>query len=84
MSLQNGKFADNWKMALVLPILKKIRFELLFQNYRPVSNLRFMSKVAERTVFDQIRQHMMLNNLCPLLQSAHRQKSQQENSIIES
>ena len=33
MSLQDGKFAGNWKEALVLPILKKTGLELLLKNY---------------------------------------------------
>ena len=67
LSLQNGHFADNWKEALVLPILKKIGLDLLFNNYRPVSNLPFLSEVAERAVFAQTHLNMMSNNLYPSL-----------------
>lgn len=52
MFLQDGKFADKWKEALVHPILKKIGLELLLKNYRPISNLPFMSNVIERAEFD--------------------------------
>jgi hypothetical protein len=71
LSLQNGHFADNWKEALVLPILKKIGLDLLFNNYRPVSNLPFLSNVTERAVFAQTYLHMMSNCLYPSLQSAY-------------
>ena len=45
--LAQGIFPDGLKEALVKPLLKKINLELLKNNYRPVSNLTFISKVIE-------------------------------------
>ena len=39
LSLNSGEFADNWKCGLINPILKKPGLDLLYKNYRPVSNL---------------------------------------------
>ena len=65
LSLESGLFADNWKCALVLPLLKKSGLDLLYKNYRPVSNLQYVSKLTERMVFEQIHTHMMTHLLCP-------------------
>ena len=51
LSLESRLFTDDWKSALVLPLLKKPG---LYKNYRPVSNLQYFSKLTEKMVFDQI------------------------------
>ena len=71
LSLESGLFADDWKCALVLPLLKKSGLDLLYKNYRPVSNLQYVSKLTERMVFEQIHTHMMTHLLCPEFQSAY-------------
>ena len=65
LSLESGLFADDWKCALVLPLLKNSGLDLLYKNYRPVSNLQYVSKLTERMVFEQIHTHMMTHLLCP-------------------
>ena len=47
MSLGDGIFCREWKTAVVRPLLKKLGLELIFPNYRPVSNLTFIYKVIE-------------------------------------
>ena len=42
ISLQTGIFPEEWKMALVIPLLKKLGLEHIFPNYRPVSNLPYV------------------------------------------
>ena len=37
--LQTGHFHDDWKLADVHPRLKKPQAELIFSNFRPISNL---------------------------------------------
>ena len=41
-SLQKGHFPDDWKEALLSPLLKKVGADFTFQNLRPVSNLPFI------------------------------------------
>ena len=45
-SLQEGKFADEWKIAILRPLLKNRKLDHKESNYRPVSNLSFLSKVT--------------------------------------
>ena len=53
ISLQHGVFARTWKVAVIKPLLKKIGINLVPQNYHPVSNLPFLSKVLEHCVLNQ-------------------------------
>ena len=53
ISLEHGIFAAAWKIAIIRPLLKKVGLDLISSNYRPVSNLLFLSKVLEKTVLEQ-------------------------------
>lgn len=46
-SLLSSVFPSEWKNAVIRPLLKKKELPLELQNYRPVSNLSFLSKVLE-------------------------------------
>ena len=82
LSLESGLFADDWKCALVLPLLKKSGLDLLYKSYRPVSNLHYVSKLTERIVFEQIHTHMMTHLLCPEFQSAYRKNHSTETALV--
>ena len=49
-SIKYMKFAKNWKAQLVKPVHKK-KEKTLVGNFRPVSNLVDVGKVAERIQF---------------------------------
>ena len=70
-SLANGTFPDEYKLALVTPLLKKLGLEIIFPSYRPVSNLQFLSKLTERAVAVQFVDYLKLKNLRDPLQSAY-------------
>ena len=78
LSLQSGIFPDEWKLALVIPLIKKLGLPLLEQNYRPVSNLAFTSKLTERAVVKQSTSHTKL----PSCQSSYRQGHSTESALI--
>ena len=82
LSLESGSFASNWKCALVNPLLKKTGLDLVFENYRPVSNLQYVSKLTERVVFNQLHEHMMANGIYPLFHSAYRQYHSAETALL--
>ena len=56
-SLNVGEFCHQWKTAIVGPLLKKLGLALIFPNYRPVSNLTFISKVVECCMLLQLSRH---------------------------
>ena len=85
ISLESGHFPSAWKKALVRPILKKNGLDTVFKNYRPVSNLSFISKITERlerAVFLQIDNHMKKHDLYPSLQSAYRKNHSTETALL--
>lgn len=72
-SLQSGSFPDSLKTAVVRALLKKISLDSDdFSNYRPVSNLSFISKVIEKCVHLQLTQHIEDHGLFPSMQSGYR------------
>ena len=56
----------NWNVSIqiakVIPILKR-GDETIFDNYRPISILRSISKVFERIFFNQTRNYFHVNDL---------------------
>ena len=70
LSLDRGEFDQTWKNALVKPLLKKSGLALTHKNYRPVSNLQFISKVIEKAVLQQFLKHS--EGIIPDYQSAYR------------
>jgi hypothetical protein len=71
LSLQNGDFPHKWKCSLVTPLIKKPTLDKEFKNYRPVSNLSFISKVTESAALHQYRNHLELNNQMPAKNAAY-------------
>ena len=70
-SLTLGYFPVVWKAALVDPRLKKPCQSASLSNLRPVRNLQFISKLTERAVYDQTKEHLVRSELYPTLQSAY-------------
>ena len=82
LSLQTGSFADQWKCALVHPLLKTLGLNLIFQSFRPVSNLQYISKLTEKAVFSQTHEHMVVNEIYPDLQSSYCQHHSTEMALL--
>ena len=73
----------DFKTALVRSTLNKedaIRTEL--SNYRPVSNLMFLSKILEKVVASQIMNYLEENGISDPFQSAYRQAHSTETAMM--
>ena len=81
LTLSSGVFPSAWKTAHVVPLLKKDGLDPILKNYRPISNLQFTSKLAERAVVSQLCQHMESNFPLPSLQSAYRPGHSTESAL---
>ncbi len=82
-SLVSGVFPSVCKSALVKPLLKKMSFDSGdLKNYRPVSNLSFLSKVLERIVLSQLNEHLNRSNLLSPLQSSYRPNHSTETALL--
>ena len=68
---------------VVTPLIKKASFASEdLQNYRPVSELCFMSKLVERVVVKQLMQHINSNNLDNPRQSAYKSGPSTETALL--
>ena len=56
-SMQEECVPKDFKRAIITPLIKKKSAGTTFSNYRPVSNLPFLSKILERIVLDQLIEH---------------------------
>ena len=77
-----GHFPTCWKSAVVLPLLKKPGLDLQIENFRPVSNLQFISKLVEKAVALQLQSHLSLKGLYPIAQSAYRKYHSTETALL--
>jgi len=82
-SLLQGSLPESQRHAVVVPRLKKANADHTdVKNYRPVSNLTFMSIVVERLVCRQLVAYLEEHDLFPRLQSAYRRFHSTETSIL--
>ena len=73
LSLSEGIFPSSFKQALVQPLLKKPSLSTDdLNNFRPISNLNFISKILEKVVASRIQSHLSSNSLSSSFQSAYR------------
>ena len=82
-SLLSSTFPKRMKEALVRPILKKQGLDdSELKNYRPVSNLSFISKLLERVIQARLMSHINANRLLPVTQSAYRKNHSTETAVV--
>ena len=71
-SLVKGEFPIKLKEALIRPSLKKRGLDgESLSNYRPISNLSFLSKIIEKCVSIQLTSYLEDNNLLSKVQSGY-------------
>ena len=81
-SLQLGTMPGMLKGAMVQPLLKKPQLDTEdLNNYQPVSNLTYISKVIERVVAAQLNEHLAANSSNEVYQSAYRQFHSTETAL---
>ena len=71
-----------FKQAIVTPILKKEGADPDFKNFRPISNLPFLSKLVEKFVCKQLSEYIELNSLNEPYQSAYRPCHSTETAVL--
>ena len=82
-SLSSGTFPSIFKSALVKPLLKKPSLNPNdLKNYRPVSNLSFLSKIIEKLVLSELLEHLSSNDLLYAFQSAYRSHHSTETALL--
>ena len=82
-SLDSGSYPQNFKHAIVLPLLKKENLDAAqLNNYRPISNLTFLSKLLERVVLERLQQYLDRGCGLPRYQSAYRKCHSTETALL--
>ena len=72
ISLLSGVFAKEWKTALLHPLIKKSGLDVIKSNYRPISNLSFISRLVEKVAINQLVQHADYHDLTSHHQAAYK------------
>ena len=82
-SFADGYVPKSFKLAAVIPLLKKIDLipEIL-KNFRPISNLPYLSKILEKAATKQLIQHKDSNNLREKMASAYREHHSTETALL--
>ena len=62
LSIANGIFPQQWKLAKIVPLHKK-ESQYLPENYRPVALLCVMSKILEKAVSQQVISYLESNSI---------------------
>ena len=82
LSLLSGCVPENWRTAVVIPQLKRPGLDLVYKNFRPVSNLPFISKVVEKAALQQLLVHCEKNAPLPKFQSGFRKYHSTETALL--
>ena len=81
--MQSGVFPQPCKFAIVQPLIKKQGLDCnVLNNYKPVSNLPYISKVIEKVALIQINSHLCQNNLFAKCQPACRKSHSTETALV--
>lgn len=81
--LQTGIFPSTFKKAIVKPLLKKSTLDpSVLNNFRPISNLMFISKILEKLVLWQLLDHLNSNLIFEKFQSGFRANHSTETALV--
>ena len=71
------------KHSVIKPLLKKQNLTTEeFSSFRPISNLKFLSKAIEKVVSHQLIDHLERNNINVPLQSAYKKNHSVETALL--
>ena len=81
-SISSCTFPSAWKIARVTPVFKSGDWSDL-NNFRPISILSVLSKIAEKVVCSQLSSYLLNNHILTPLQYAYRPCHSTEDALID-
>ena len=83
LSLETGSLPTSLKEVVLSQLLKKLSLDHeTFANFRPISNLKMVSKIIEEVVAVRLNCYLEENNLIKPLQSAYKQYHSCETALV--
>ena len=82
LSFTESSVPNCLKAAIITPILKNATDVNQLKNFRPISNLSFLSKLIERIVASRLNTYLLTNRLHEPMQSAYKAKHSVETALL--
>ena len=83
MSLESGHFPSSLKTAVLSPLIQKANLDHeVLANYRPISNLKVISKIIEKVVAVRLQKYFEANQLNEPLQSTYKPSHSCETALV--
>ena len=83
LSLSSGVVPTSFKHAMVKPLIKKPSLDPEnLRNYRPISNLSFLSKILEKIVAKRLSDYMTVHHLQEKMQSSYKTGHSTESALL--
>ena len=83
LSISTSNVPKCFKVAAITPLLKKADLDSnLLKNFRPISNLPFVSKILEKVIARRLLNHKDTHSLHESMQSAYRKHHSTETALI--
>ena len=80
--MPSGNMPSNLKEAILIPLIKKACLDPeIFNHFRPISNLTYLSKLMEKVVATRLFDHMTTNGLHECLQSSYKKYHSTETAL---
>ena len=83
LCFSSGVYPTAFKSAIVKPLIKKPTLDCeVSKNYRPISNLPFLSKLTEKVIAQRLVSHMQDTSVVEKFQSAYKAHHSTETALL--
>ena len=83
LCFSSGVYPTAFKSAIVKPLIKKPTLDCeVLKNYRPISNLPFLSKLTEKVIAQRLVSHMQDTSVVEKFQSAYKAHHSTETALL--